>query len=108
MGTKMYKLEFPFYVRFLSAFQTLNDMNLTRSEQAYMARRWRKTHVARRLTGEEKASLIKWRMFKEWDAEYQKLTRWDNKMDFLIERMQEDPELYLEYVRWSVKTGRMA
>lgn len=103
----MRELKFPLYVRFLSAFQTLNNANLTRSEQAYMARKWRKMHVARRLTDEEKASLIKWRTFKEWDAEYQKLTRWDDKMDFLIERMKEDSELYLEFVRWSVKNGKM-
>lgn len=108
MATKTYKLEFPLYVRFLSAFQTLNDANLTRSEQAFMARRWRKTSGAKRgLSSEEKTALKKLYTFRKWDAEYQKLTRWDDKMDFLIERMQEDPVLYVEYARWSIKNGKM-
>lgn len=105
MDTEMHELKFPLYVRFLSAFQTLNDANLTRSEQAFMARRYRKT--AGNKNSRKSASLEKYRTFLKWDHEYQKLTRWDDKMDFLIERMQEDTELYVEFMRWSVKTGKL-
>lgn len=105
---KMYKLEFPLYVRFLSAFQTLNDANLTRSEQAFMARRWRKNSGSKRgLSIEEKTALKKLHTFRKWDAEYQSFTSWNSKMDFLIELMKEDAVLYVEYVRWSAKSGNL-